>query len=306
MKTSGSIVRGVCPVVSATFHEQGSLDVESFSALCEHVLGTRVQSLMIFGVATENSKLTDSERETMLKSLVTARGSLDTTIVATVADHGTRIAQERARRWVEMGADSINILPSYFLRPSKEEVLDHVAAILESVTVPVILQSLPSGGDEVPLRDFLELNQTYGHLRQVKIENLPASPLVSEVTAYDNGQVSALVGWGGLEWLEATQAGAVGVQPGCSLTELYLDAQSHLDNNDLDGFASQFSPLRPALTAWMRHPEVLIAIEKFILYKRGIIATDTTRRPSSRLLASDYELAEEHIQIMSDRQGASR
>lgn len=291
MKSDIGIVRGVCPVLSAVFHDSGEVDLEGFRAMCRHVLGTGVSSVMIFGVATENAKLTDDERESMLRVLVSEREGLDLTIVATVADHSTQLASARATRWVELGADAINILPSYFLTPAHTEILHHLETILEAVSTPVIVQSLPSGGNELPLADIVGLAHAHPNLTQIKVEDIPASASVAGVIAASEGRVSALVGWGGLEWREATAAGALGVQPGCSLTELYLRAQRYLDAGDTAGFSAAFEPLREPLKTWMRHPEVLIAIEKHILQQRGIIASSATRRPSAALTTNDYELA---------------
>jgi len=295
VNSNRSVVKGVCPVLSAVFHDDGQVDYEGFAALCRHVINTGVTSLMVFGVATENAKLNDEERKKMLEILVNERGDSGVAIVATVADHGTELATARATQWVTMGADMINILPSYFLTPHHSEILGHLEAILDAISVPVIIQSLPSGGNEVPLADIVTLHNEHPNLSQVKVENIPATPLVREVSNMSQGKVSALVGWGGLEWLEATAAGAVGVQPGCSLTELYVNAQEKLDDGDSVGFAEAFAPLRAPLETWMRHPEVLIAIEKYILRERGIIPSSRIRHPSATLTAKDFALADSLI-----------
>jgi dihydrodipicolinate synthase/N-acetylneuraminate lyase len=294
-------ITGVCPVLSAVFSDDGNVDLEGFRSLCRYVVNSGVRSLMVFGVATENSKLNDDERSGMLEVLVQEREGTGVSIVATVADHSTELATARARTWIAMGADAINILPSYFLSPAREEVLTHLGAILDSVLVPVIIQSLPSGGLEVPLSDIVALHQNHRNLSQVKVENTPAADLVRFVEQLSEGRVSALVGWGGLEWQEASDAGAVGVQPGCSLIELYLGAQTHLDSDDDAAFADSFAPLRAPLTVWMRHPEVLIAVEKHILRQRGIIPSSRTRHPSARLTVEDYALAEQALELLPNR-----
>ena len=301
MSASVATITGVCPVLSAVFSDEGAVDLEGFRSLCRYVVNSGVNSLMVFGVATENSKLNDQERSDMLEVLVQEREGTGVSIVATVADHSTELAMARARTWVAMGADAINILPSYFLAPAREEVLTHLAAILDSVLVPVIIQSLPSGGLEIPLGDIVALRQDHQNLSQIKVENTPAVDLVRSVKHLSGGRVSALVGWGGLEWQEASDAGAVGVQPGCSLIELYLGAQTHLDSDDDAAFADSFAPLRAPLTVWMRHPEVLIAIEKHILSQRGIIASSRTRHPSARLTEQDYSLAEDTLKLLPNK-----
>jgi len=292
VSSANAVITGVCPVLSAVFHDDGAVDLDGFASLSRYVLNSGVTSVMVFGVATENSKLTDEERSDMLDVLVREREGTGVAIVATVADHSTELASARATKWVDKGADVINILPSYFLSPDREHVLAHLGEILDSVPVPVIIQSLPSGGQEVPLADIVRLHGDHPNLSQVKVENTPSADLIREVEKVSRGMVSSLVGWGGLEWQEATAAGAVGVQPGCSLIELYVGAQKYLDSDDYAGFAEAFAPLRAPLTSWMRHPEVLIAIEKHILMQRGIIASGRTRRPSAHLSAEDYAHAE--------------
>lgn len=300
MTAAPAPIKGVCPVLSAVFHEDGQVDLAGFGSMCRYVLNSGVSSVMVFGVATENSKLTDDERAAMLEVLVRERAGTDVKIVGTVADHATELASARAQKWVDSGADVINILPSYFLAPGREQVLTHLGEILDSVAVPVIIQSLPSGGLEVPLSDIIGLRANHPNLSQVKIENTPAAELIREVDRMTRGSVSSLVGWGGLEWREATAAGAVGVQPGCSFIELYVRAQKYLDADDFEGFARAFAPLRAPLTSWMRHPEVLIAIEKHILRERGIIESSRTRRPSAPLSAEDYAHAEDALRLLSD------
>jgi dihydrodipicolinate synthase/N-acetylneuraminate lyase len=213
-------------------------------------------------------------------------------IVATVADHCTEIAVERAQRWVQQGADMINLLPSRFLDPPTDQAIDHLSAVLDAVDVPVIIQFLPQAGAAVDLAAIVDLHVTHPNLTQVKIEEVPAVPGIELVQERSHGAVTSLVGWGGLEWREAVGAGAVGVQPGCSLIELYVHAQRELNAGDEAGFLDAFAPLAEPLRQWMRHVEVLIAVEKIILQRRGIIASSRCRRPSAILESTDIAFIE--------------
>lgn len=285
-------VIGVCPVISATFHADGAIDIPGFRATAEMLIEAGVPSLMVFGVATENVKLTDDERERMLAALMEVRGNAPVTVVATVADHSTELAEQRVSRWTEHGVDVINILPSRFLDPPADEARRHLARLLEVSSLPVIIQYLPQAGSAVSLESMVELHTEYPSLRQIKVEQIPAAPAIRLVDEATSGSLTSLAGWGGLEWAQAVQAGAVGVQPGCSIPELYLRSQGHLDAGDVDGFESSFAPLRTALTTWLRHVEVLIAVEKHILMRREVINSDRCRHPSAVLTPQDYELAD--------------
>ena len=305
MGTSGELsqgIRGVCPVLSAAFSVSGALDLESFRSLCAFVASSGVNSVMIFGVATENSKLTDDERSAMLDVALDECHAKGVRVVATTADHSTELAVQRAKSYEQLGVDLINVLPSYFLKPPHDQVVHHLSSILRAVNIPVIIQSLPLGGNELPLAQIVGLRSGHPNLVQVKVENIPSTESVSQVLELSGGRVTPLVGWGGLEWREASQAGAVGVQPGCSLTEIYLEAQSFLDRDDEEGFAEVFDPLRVPLEAWMRHPEVLIAVEKEILYRRGIIQSPYCRHPSAQVSAEDMQHADNMLQRLPGSQ----
>ena len=295
-------VTGVCPVISAAFDSSGAIDGAGFGRIVEYVVGSGVSSLMVFGVATENAKLADPERDAMLDILLRVTRGTGVRTVATVADHSTLLAVARAKKWEDMGADVINILPSYFLSPPHDQVRDHLAAIMDAVDLPVIIQSLPVGGVELPVADILELRHTHPTLTQIKVENVPAASLVEQVVSLTGGQVTPLVGWGGLEWVECADRGAVGVQPGCSLIEIYLAAQQRLDAGDRDGFEREFQPLHDPLHTWMRHVEALIQAEKYVLMRRGIIESDYCRKPSHRLEALDYQHADtliDHVHALA-------
>lgn len=285
-------VTGVCPVISAIFHPDGTIDIPGFRATAEMLIEAGVPSLMVFGVATENMKLNDDERERMLAALMEVKAGAPVAVVATIADHSTELAERRLTQWTDLGVDVINILPSRFLDPPVDEARHHLARLLEASGLPVIIQYLPQAGSALSLQSMAALQAEFRNLRQIKVEEIPAAPAIRLVDEVSSGELTSLVGWGGLEWAEAVHAGAVGVQPGCSFPELYLRAQAHLDVGDLTGFDGAFAPLRAPLTAWLRHVEVLIAVEKHILMRRGVIDSDRCRHPSATVTAHDFQLAE--------------
>lgn len=297
-------VTGVCPVISAIFHSDGTVDIPGFRATAEMLIEAGVPSLMIFGVATENAKLTDDERDQMLTALMQVKGSAPVTVVATVADHSTELAERRLSKWIDHGVDVINILPSRFLDPPVEEARRHLARLLDASGLPVIIQYLPQAGSAVSLESMVNLHTEYASLRQIKVEEIPAAPAIRIVDDATSGALTSLVGWGGLEWAEAVQAGAVGVQPGCSVPELYLRAQGHLDAGDVDGFERSFASLRTPLATWLRHVEVLIAVEKHMLMRRGVITSDRCRHPSAILTPEDIALAEGVLSELDSSRGA--
>ena len=114
------MIVGVCPVLSVPFNENGQVDYESFSHLVEWIISLDVENVLIFGIASENIKLSDDERIRLLETLISTRGSSGLKVITSVADHSSDLAVLRAQRYEAMGADYLNILPPTYFAPSNK------------------------------------------------------------------------------------------------------------------------------------------------------------------------------------------
>jgi dihydrodipicolinate synthase/N-acetylneuraminate lyase len=273
--------RGVCPVLAVPFSRTGEVDFPSFRNLVQWIISCGAKSVLMFGVASENLKLNDMERDRLLEILVAEKRRASLTIVASVADHSLELAVIRARKYQTMGADLINILPPSFLAPSKEQILEHLRGILSAVTIPVIIQHLPQGGGMDDVAVLAHLADEYENLAMIKCEANPPFESIEKVASLTNGSVGTLIGWGGIFWAQGVQAGAVGVQPGCALTDAYVWAQEALDAGDFAEFETRLNTFIPWVARWISNVEQLIAVEKSILQRRGIIANAYCRRPTT-------------------------
>jgi dihydrodipicolinate synthase/N-acetylneuraminate lyase len=96
-----------------------------------------------------------------------------------------------------------------------------------------------------------------------------------------------MVGYAGLHLIDALERGAVGVQPGCSFVEVYLEIWRRWASGDGDGAAALHRRLLPFLTYAMSGIELVIAMEKRISVRRGWFASDHCRAPGCVL--DDHE-----------------
>jgi 4-hydroxy-tetrahydrodipicolinate synthase len=273
-------ITGVCPVLSVPFTRSGEVDDESYRNLVRWIISCGVESVMMFGVASENIKLNDQERDRLLEILVEEKRKTPLIIVASVADHSMELAVDRAVKYESMGADFINILPPSFFAPSAEQILEHLRGILGAVEIPVIIQHLPQAGGMEDVAVLAEFAVEFENLSMIKCEANPPSASVERVKTLSKGEVGTLIGWGGIFWADGVQAGARGVQPGCALTDAYVWAQRALDRGDFKEFERRLGVFIPWVARWISNLEQLIAVEKSILHRRGIIATDYCRRPT--------------------------
>src|SRR4030088_2693464 len=142
--TAESMIRGVCPVLAVPFTEHGDIDLDGFTAMTRHVLSTGVTAVMLFGFASEFYKLRDDERTALRRTLLRETGGRDdVAAIVSIPDHATEVAVRNAIEAVADGAHAVNILPPFQLGPSRQAILIHLAAILDAVDVPVIVQYAP-------------------------------------------------------------------------------------------------------------------------------------------------------------------
>jgi dihydrodipicolinate synthase/N-acetylneuraminate lyase len=272
-------LEGVIPVLETPFTADGQLDRDAFGTLTQHVLAAGVSGVMFPGYASEMLKLDDRERTELISDLLAVtRVRPDITAVISVPDHATTHALRRAAQAVELGADAINVLPPYLLSPPRGEILDHVGHLLDAVApLPVIVQFAPAQtGTALGVGELVELSRRHGNLAAVKVESNPPGRAISALTA---AGIPALVGYAGLHLPDALRRGAIGVQPGSSFVEVYVELWRRWLAGDEVGCTDLHRRLLPYLSSWMQHVEHIVQVEKTISLARGLVATDSCRRP---------------------------
>lgn len=273
-------IQGVCPVLSVPFHKNGEVDYDSFESMAQWIISLGTKSVLFFGVASENIKLSDDERYELLERLLRTREGSGLQVIASVADHSADLAVRRAKDYESMGADYINILPPTFFNPTPAQINHHISSILASVELPVIVQHLPQGGGVNDVGDLVTLSEKFDNLKMVKCEANPPADSIKRVHQLSNNRVETLIGWGGIHWANGAAAGAKGIQPGCSLTDLYLWAEQSLLEKNLPEFENRLGKFLPVISEWINTIEELVAAEKFVLAQRSIIESDYCRAPT--------------------------
>jgi 4-hydroxy-tetrahydrodipicolinate synthase len=203
--------------------------------------------------------------------------------VISITDHSWEVATERARTAEAEGADALMVLPPHFLGPNEEAILEHLKRVIESVKIPVIVQYAPvQTGVRISPDVFLNLRETLPNADFIKVETQPPGRYVSQLVERSQGRLKSLVGYAGVQMPDVLARGAVGIQPGCSFTEIYVELWDHWQT-DKTQFQTLHNKLLPYINYWMQGVELIIKVEKVILKQRGIIASDYCRSPSYSL-----------------------
>ncbi len=298
-------IKGICPIIAATFHENGEIDYESLENLVSTLIDGGCHAVTLFGIAGEYYKLTDEERLKMAKVVTDTCKKKGGTSILSVTDHSTEIAAKRAREFEEMGADCLMMLPPFFLKPGAGWLYDHMKAIGDAVKIPVMAQYAPEQtGVAIPPETFKKLGEECPNILYYKIECKPAGPYITNLRKItDPEKTKILVGNAGFQLIEAMDRGAIGAMPGCSMYDAYLDIYNHYMDGDRAGAIDLHNRLLPMLNHIRQNVEQIISFEKRILKKRGIIESDYCRKPSYATDEYFDRLFEEFYRDMSERYG---
>lgn len=302
--SSGSIsdpaglVRGVTPVLEVPFTDEGEVDYAGFSRVVEYVFGAGVTSVMFPGFASEYHKLSEDERGRLSAILLDyTRPRADAAAVMAVQDHATKLAVDRSVRLVEEGADLINLLPPHFLGPPAAAVRAHVKAVLAAVSpTPVVLQYAPNQtGTSLDAVSIAEIARSHPNLTLVKVESTPPGALIGALRAQDP-PLPAMVGYAGVQLPDAVRRGAIGVQPGCSFTEIYVELWRLFEVGKTEAAVELHTRLLPYISYWMLHSELIVAAEKLVSVRRGLFDSAYCRAPAHTLDAEEVAMVDRFLE----------
>lgn len=290
-------LEGVCPVLETPFTLDEKIDIESFKKLIHSLHGAGVRSVMFPGFASEFFKLDVSEKDELISVLLDAKATLEgLAVILSVAQHATTKAIEEVANLVEQGADAINLVPSYFSDPHPSHRRRHIEAVVEAAgDTPVILQYAPhQTGISMSVGDFADLAQKYENFRQVKVESTPPGALISQLADADP-PISSIIGYAGVQMIDAMGRGAVAVQPGSSFVEIYLDIWNLWSSGEVEKARDLHTRLLPYISYWMQSVELIVQAEKAISLGRGLISTSVCRMPGRPLDDGEKDMIEHFL-----------
>src|SRR5579859_5552493 len=230
---SGETLHGVFPIVITTFHDDGSLDLDSQARLVRHLLDQGAHGLGLFGNASEGYALTDAERMELLRVIREAAGA-DVRLVVSSGHSGTQAAVELSRRAEESGADALMVLPPSFMKTDGDGLMYYFDSISKAVSIPIMVQDAPlMTGVAMPAAMLSRMGREIEHVEYAKVEAAPTPPKISAVKAA--GGITSFGGLNGNFLIEEYARGAVGIMPGSDMIGHFvciwkaLEARNHAE-----------------------------------------------------------------------------
>ena len=122
-------LKGICPIIAAPFTREGDVDYDSLQNEIYWLADHGAHAVTLFGIAGEYYKLSEAESDQMVHVVVDACHKKGIPSIVSVTQHATEVAVKRARQYQEWGADSLMLLPPFFMKPSAGAIYEHMKQV---------------------------------------------------------------------------------------------------------------------------------------------------------------------------------
>ncbi|AZB57369.1 dihydrodipicolinate synthase family protein [Cereibacter sphaeroides] len=282
--------RGVYIIAATPFTDRGEIDHDSLRSLVDFYIGHGVTGLTILGMMGEANKMTGDERRAVIDTVLSRTGDLP--VVVGVSDAGLANLTDLASYAMDKGAAGVMVAPS--AGPAREDRIEgYFHAVCEALgpEVPVCFQDFPlATGLPVSPALIRRLSQERDQIVMLKHEDWPGLTKITQLRKQEEtagvARLSILCGNGGLYLPQELQRGADGAMTGFAYPEALVQTVALHHAGRVDEAEDLFDRYIPIL----RHeqqPGFGLAVRKYVLMKRGAIASAATRAPGPKMSAVD-------------------
>lgn len=281
-----STLQGVFSVLPTPFHDDGSLDMPSMRRVVDLFIAGDVSGLTALGVTGEVARLTESERQTVLETVVDqTRGRVP--IVAGTSAEGLHTCIQYTRAAKAAGAAAVMISPPRMAKLNSEAVVRHFASVADAVDIEIVVQDYPPiSGFTMEPSLLARIAREIPAARTIKLEDPPTPFKTARILeAAKEIPVKIFGGLGGVYLLEELIAGATGAMTGFAYPEILVEIVQSFRNGDQDHAADVFYRNVP-LMRFEFQETIGQAIRKEVLKRRGVLESAALRAPGAKLDAS--------------------
>ncbi|MBE6905001.1 dihydrodipicolinate synthase family protein [Marasmitruncus massiliensis] len=271
--------RGICPILTTPFHDDGQVDYKSLRNVVRLLLEAGVHGIALFGNASEGYSLTQVEK---VKIAQTVREEVAGAIplVFGAGGAGLETAVENCLWAQESGADFLMIMPPHMIKPDPQRMYDYFAAIASAVSIPIILQDAPNAcGVAIPVDIMIRLSKDFDNIQYVKEEGPPTIVKMQRILESAEGRLTVMGGANGLYCYEEFCYGSVGCMPAAEFPEVMVQIYNSFFQGNREEARSLFARYLPYIRMGTLAGGYAMSIHKEILKRGGVIRSAFVRNP---------------------------
>jgi 4-hydroxy-tetrahydrodipicolinate synthase len=280
---------GVYAIAVTPFHPDGRVDTDSIARVADFYLGCGVTGLTVLGIMGEAPKLDADEALDVVKAFVARAKGLP--VVVGVSAPGFAAMRTMANGAMERGAAGVMIAPPSTLR-TDDQIVAYYRNAVEAIGagVPFVIQDYPLTFQVVMTPQVIrQIVQEHRSCVMLKHEDWPGLEKISALRRFQQEgsmrPISILCGNGGLFFDFELERGADGAMTGYAFPDMLVDVVRLSKAGTRDAAHDLFDAHLP-LVRYEQQQGVGLAVRKYVLQKRGAIASDAQRKPSIALSAA--------------------
>src|SRR5919112_3095602 len=279
--------RGVYPIAPTPFHADGRVDFASIDRMTDFYREVGSTGMTVLGVMGEAPKLDGAEAVEVAARFVRRAGGLP--VVVGVSAPGFAAMRGLARASMDAGAAGVMIAPPNTLR-TDDQIAGYYRQAVEAIRADIpFVQDYPLNFSVVltpgVIRRIVEENPSSVMLKH---EDWPGLEKISALRAWEAEgalrRVSILCGNGGLFLDFEVERGADGAMTGYAFADMLVDVVRLQAEGRRDAAHDLFDSHLPLLR-YEQQPGVGLAVRKYVMARRGIIASDAQRKPAQAMSA---------------------
>lgn len=277
-----SPISGVLPVFQTPFHEDETIDFATLEQEI-HWLYDQGSDGIVMGMVSETLRLSSEERQQLAEAACSLGGERGVVVISVGAE-SSHTAEVYARHAEAVGAAAVMAIPPVSVAVAEDELKRYYERIIKAITIPVIVQDA-SGYVGKPMSIVLQasLFNEYGQRVIFKPEATPIGPRLSALREATGGQAAIFEGTGGIALVDSYRRGIAGTIPGADLIDGIVALWRALQADDERRIYQLSLPIS-ALIAVQTSLDAFLAVEKYLLVKRGIFKNTKVRGPVGYVL----------------------
>lgn len=280
-----SDAKGVYVIAPTPFHPDGRVDDSSVDRMTDFFLKAGVTGMTVLGQLGEAPKLEHNESVAIVKRVI-QRANVP--VVVGVSAPGFAAMRALTQDVMALGAAGVMIAPPNTLR-TDDSIVQYYKQASEAIgaDVPFVIQDYPL---------TFSVQMTPGVIRRIVMENpacqvlkhedWPGLDKISTLRGYEKDgsmrHISILTGNNALFLDFEMERGADGANTGYCFPDMLVDVVRLCATGQRDAAHDLFDAHLP-LIRYEQQPGPGLAVRKYVMMRRGLIASDTLRKPGAAL-----------------------
>lgn len=285
-------LQGVLPIVHTPFDSDDRIDSEALKQEIDWIYAVGADGFGT-GMVSEILRLTYDERQSLTEQIVEFSNGRGAVFAAVGAESGKQ-ALSYAQSAEKAGCDAVMAAPPLSSRLSADSLLDYYRTLADGIGIPIIVQDASSYvGSSIPLEVYVKLLDWFGDEKILfKPEASPIGPNLSALRDATAGKARIYEGSGGFLLIDSYRRGITGSMPGVDLLDGIVALWKALKRGDEASAYAIYYPICAIVVLQLQAGlDGFLAIEKYLMVKRGLFKSEKRRQPFSWSL--DAETAQE-------------